>query len=120
MSTGSRLKEIRENLNLTQAQFGEILSVKWDKIREIEGDRQKLSVELASKLSEKYNINFEWLLTGKGEMHLTQTEIKSLEDLKEKYDLNDEELELVSELLNSPEMRKSLLNLVKDIKKSKK
>lgn len=66
----NRLKEIRNKLGLTQQQLADEIGEKWHKIKDIETNKNKLSVNIADKIREKYSISFDWLLTGKGEMYL--------------------------------------------------
>ncbi|SFP61605.1 XRE family transcriptional regulator [Hydrogenimonas thermophila] len=68
MSGGERLKKVRKHLGLTQQQFADKLGIKWHKIKDIEIGKNKMSVEIADLIREKYSISFDWLLTGKGTM----------------------------------------------------
>jgi len=70
-SPGQRLKEIRKKLGLTQAQFGDKIGLKWHKIKDMERDHLKISPELAEKIEQVLSISGWWLLTGKGEMFLS-------------------------------------------------
>ncbi len=74
MTPGKRLRKIRTSLDLTQSQFADILGLKWHKIKDMENDRHKISVEFAQQLERMYKINPWWLLSGEGEMqkHLEQ------------------------------------------------
>jgi phage repressor protein C with HTH and peptisase S24 domain len=65
---GSRLKEIRKKLNLTQSEIGDKLGIPWSRIKDMESGKQKVSPELAELIEDKFSINGWWLLTGKGEM----------------------------------------------------
>jgi|GEM_PF-1841345 len=70
MGFKERIKEIRKENFLTQKQFAECLSLRSEKIAEIENGRQKLTMEIALAIENKFNINMRWLLTGKGEKFL--------------------------------------------------
>jgi transcriptional regulator with XRE-family HTH domain len=70
MSPGERVKKVRESLELTQTQFGEGLGFKWDKVKNIEIGRQKLTAEIALKIQEVYSVDYNWLMTGEGDMFL--------------------------------------------------
>lgn len=70
MTTGKRLKKARDYVDLTQSEFAEQFSLKWDKIKNIETDKHKLTPEFADEIEQKYSISGWWLLTGKGEMLL--------------------------------------------------
>lgn len=64
MNTSERLKFIREKTGLSQSKFADTLEVKASLINHIEGGRQEISVDLAKKMRDRFNINFEWILLG--------------------------------------------------------
>lgn len=66
----NRLNEIRTDNKLTQDEFAIKLDLKQAKIREIEGGRQKVNIEIATKIEDEFNINLRWLLTGRGDKYL--------------------------------------------------
>jgi len=65
-----RLKEVRTDNKLTQEEFASKLGLKQAKIRDIEYGKQKVSVEIASNIEDKFNINLRWLLTNRGDKYL--------------------------------------------------
>lgn len=69
MNPGERVKKIREQLNITQAEFGKPLDFKWYKIKDIEAGKIKVSPAIATKVADIYSVRFEWLLTGEGPMN---------------------------------------------------
>ena len=109
-----RVRQIRENNHLTQKQFAECLDLKHEKIRDIENDKQKLNIEIAQKIEDKFNINLRWLLTGRGDKYI----ICYCKD-------NEEINELLTVLQDVPKswitsiterVKKSLLVIEKDFK----
>lgn len=68
MSAGKRLRQIRDLLDLTQSEFGDKLGFKWSKIKDIESDKLKITPEIALQIEKLFAIDFRWLLTGDGEM----------------------------------------------------
>jgi len=117
---GIRIREIRNDLGLTQQEFGDMFNLQWHKIKDIEREKLKLTIELANEIEEKFSINGWWLLTGKGEKYLnseisTQKPIESKEDNRDSEDLPYvllfDEFEKVS---NNPSM-KLILNKPKKI-----
>lgn len=62
------MKEIREKLGLSQQDFADELGEKRHKIADIESGKQKIPVELAEKIEEKFHFDPWWILTGKGQM----------------------------------------------------
>lgn len=73
MNTSDRIKYIRENnyINpgIKQGDFAKSVGTYQVKIADLESGKQKnIPLDLAKKISKEYKINFEWLLTGEGEM----------------------------------------------------
>jgi len=65
-----RIKHLRKELNLTQKDLANTINKSIDRIKNIENGRvQKLHPDEIIALSNKYNINPDWLLTGEGEMY---------------------------------------------------
>jgi DNA-binding XRE family transcriptional regulator len=62
--------ELRDKLGLNKTEFANQLGLKSYNIRDIESGKQKIPIELAEKIEEKFSINGWWLLTGKGDMFL--------------------------------------------------
>jgi len=65
-SCGSRLREIRERLGLSQCQLADALSISQASVSHIENDRQNLSVSRLETLSRLFGTEAHWLVTGKG------------------------------------------------------
>jgi transcriptional regulator with XRE-family HTH domain len=63
---GSRIKSIREELDLTQAEFAEAVGVNKKTISLVENGHRKPSQEILSIISHKYQTNLEWVSTGNG------------------------------------------------------
>ncbi len=64
----TRIKLIREKLHLLQKDFANELGISAPSLSEIETGRNKPGLELIVKLADKFNVNFYYLLSGKGEM----------------------------------------------------
>jgi transcriptional regulator with XRE-family HTH domain len=72
MRNFERLKAARETIGVNQTEFANTLGVAPSFISGIERDKKDVSRELLEKLIEKYHINANWILTGEGEMFLSQ------------------------------------------------
>jgi len=68
---GERIKKIRQELDLSQDDFGKIFNVQKQQISSIEKDKLKLNNEKLELLCSQYNVNINWVLCGKGEMFIT-------------------------------------------------
>lgn len=66
---GDRVKQIRINFDLSQQDFGASLGVSRDVINNVERSRtKKVPDSLLKLICATYNINYGWLMSGKGEM----------------------------------------------------
>lgn len=63
--TGRRIRNFRNQNNLTQAQFAESLDVSTNFISEIETGKKGVSLETLYRLHQKYNLSADYLLFGK-------------------------------------------------------
>lgn len=73
---GKRLKKIRKSLNYTLRQMSDISGFNISTISEMEAARNKPNTEYLLILSRKFNINIDWIYTGKGAMLLPDFELK--------------------------------------------
>ena len=100
MTLGERMKEIRRNAGMKQAEFGALFGVKEGTVTSWETGLRNPSNAILSAICEKFSVNREWLETGKGEM---------LRQLSE-----DEELELIFDQIHmstDPTIRAIIRNL---------
>lgn len=88
MTQGERVLKIRKALGLTMDKFGEKLGVQKSAISKIEKDRVNLSDQMVKLICREYNVNYDWLMDGEGEMFsdLPQT---VLDELCSQYELDD-------------------------------
>lgn len=68
MTQGERVKEIRKTLDLTLEKFGEKLGVKKGALSSIENGRNALTDQLAKSICREYNVNYDFLMYGEGDM----------------------------------------------------
>lgn len=69
---GNRLKGIRTALNLTLTVFAKSLNIGKSSLSKIENELTVPSAQTFISLMKRYNINTNWLLTGEGEMFITE------------------------------------------------
>ena len=77
---GKRLKNIRQALNLTQAEFGARLNISKQFYSNIETDRTLLNNEKLVLLFKDYNVNLNYLLGGQLPMFNNNNNNISLQD----------------------------------------
>ncbi len=77
---GERLKIIRKNNNLTQAAFGEAIGVTKQAIANIESNHSNPSIDFLGKLIENFNVNVNWLISGKGKFLINEFSFYNMPD----------------------------------------
>lgn len=64
----NRIKKLRRTLDLTQQEFAERIGVKRNTIAQYETGRNEPISAVFSLICKEFNVNEDWLKTGKGEM----------------------------------------------------
>lgn len=65
---GTRIKEIRKSLKMSQEEFAIRLGVIQRTLSFLEHGDRELSLRMAKKISREFNVNFLWLSFGSGEI----------------------------------------------------
>lgn len=101
MTNGERVNEVRKSLGLTLEKFGEKLGVTKTTISRIEKGVNNLTDQMAISICREYNVNYDYLMYGEGEMFddLPQTIV---DELCVQYDLNDFDKALVEMYVSLP------------------
>lgn len=69
-TVGHRLRALRKDQGLTQLQLAEVLGVSHPAVSQKENNELNLSFKDVEKLSARFFVNANWLMTGEGEMYL--------------------------------------------------
>jgi transcriptional regulator with XRE-family HTH domain len=104
-----RVKEVRATLNISQRDFSKKIFISQTLLGEIELGNRTITERTIQLISTEFNVNKEWILTGKGEMFMAPPPDIQLEKLIEIYKQLDKVLR--NYLL---EQSKSLLKIQKD------
>lgn len=109
-----RIKELRKKLGLTLEKFGERLGVKRAAVSKWEnGDN--ITDQMFKSICREFNVNEEWLRTGKGEMFVSNTG-NELDALVKKYNLSHGVYIFIEKLVNSqPETQNAIVEFVKEV-----
>lgn len=101
MTNGEHVNEVRKSLGLTLEKFGEKLGVTKTTISRIEKGVNNLTDQMAISICREYNVNYDYLMYGEGEMFddLPQTIV---DELCAQYDLNDFDKALVEMYVSLP------------------
>lgn len=86
MTTGERIVFFRKTHKINQQSFADAVEISRTHISKIENNQDKPSDKLLKKIAKQFNISYEWLKNGTGEMCLSEEEIllKSPEFLRQK------------------------------------
>ena len=72
---GERVKLIRRDMGLSQAEFGGRFGFSRGQIYSVEAGKSTASLDFLCKLAEEYGVNYDWLITGVGEMKGEEREL---------------------------------------------
>lgn len=78
MNSSNLIRALRNELGLSQTEFGARLGVSRDVINNIENDRVPLKPALAKLICSQFNVDPYWLETGEGEMFLEKDSVSDL------------------------------------------
>ncbi len=85
-----RIKQVRKTLGLTQQKFADRIGLKQNSIALIESGRPTSDQTIFS-ICREFNVNEEWLRTGKGEMFLRLDEDAEFDYICTQIQLSDDE-----------------------------
>ena len=94
MTQAERVRQVRKSLSLTMEKFGERLGVTKTAISLIESGKNKLTDANVKAICRAYNVNYDWLTEGEGEM-FSNVPKTILDELCKQYDLDDFDRSLV-------------------------
>lgn len=115
MAQGERVREIRKSLDLSLEKFGEKLGVGKMAISNIENGNRNLTERMAKSICREYNVNYDFLVDGEGEM-FSDLPDTILDELCMQYDLDAYDKKLLEIYLELP---KSARDAIKEIIKKK-
>ena len=101
-----RIKQIRRELGLTQAEFAERIGLKQNSIALIESGKRNISDQAVLSICREYGVNEEWLRTGDGD--------KFIPDSND--DLSNADQVLIEKYVNlKPGSREAIINFITDV-----
>lgn len=80
MNIGDRIKKIRKELDLTQVDFAARIGSVQNTVTRYETGNRNPSAPVISLICREFNVNEEWLRTGKGEMFIKVSRDKKISD----------------------------------------
>ena len=112
----NRLKELRKNhLHLTQAEFGKKIGLTDVAISRYEKGERNITQQVFVSICREFNVNEEWLRTGKGEM-FNKENLFSLDEFLKRQEATNLEIEIVKLLFSfDKKTRGELISKLKNI-----
>lgn len=106
-----RLKKLRLELELTQAEFGQRVGMTQNSITLIENGHRNISDYNVRRICHEFKVNEKWLRTGEGEMFQPDAS-DEIEALVRKYDLSYADQVVIEKFVNSrKEFRAAIANM---------
>ena len=115
---GERIKELRNDLKLSQTEFGKKLGVSRDTINNLERNRVDIKDLIIKSICHEFNVNELWLRSGDGDMFKSND--LDFDTLAAKISLSDRDdlKELIKTLWEfDVDELKAILDIVKILKK---
>lgn len=86
-----RLKTIRINANMSQDEFGKMIGISRSQISCYEKGLRDITERSLNDICREFNVNKEWLLTGKGEMYIVSEQDEKLAEAFAEISLSENE-----------------------------
>ena len=110
MTIGERIKSIRKSLGVTQEEFGAHISLGAPMISLLENGTAKITDRTAKSICNEYNVNYDWLINGNGEMYKQtpsdDTLIAKIKDIINLYPSLYETAKLVSSHMTNEDWKR--------------
>lgn len=114
MTLGERIKKVRRSLDLTQQEFADRIGMKRNSIAQVEMGRNT-SEQTIFSICREFNVNEEWLRTGKGEMNKAAPS-DALDALAATYHLTHGEYILIEKFVNmKPNSRQVIMEYLLEV-----
>ncbi|MCU0643156.1 MAG: helix-turn-helix domain-containing protein [bacterium] len=121
LEIGKRLKLIRNKKGITQSELGEKLGIQFQHVSKYERGETVPTWENLIKLTEIFDVNINWFLTGKGKMFLSPVTYSNEKDgplsLVHDNDSDEQLEEIIEELRNDAELKDLIYDYVQNYRK---
>lgn len=88
MTIGERIKKIRDELDLTQSSFSEKIGTARNTVASYEIGRREPMEATIKSICREFNVNYDWLKNGEGEMFDDAPETL-LDEIMQEFDMDD-------------------------------
>ncbi len=108
MELHERIRKIRTDLELTQQQYADKLGISRDTVNNLERGRMQIKEMYLRLICKTFRVNYFWLTEEKGDPYISVPDIL-MDDVIEKYGLDDLDKELIEEYVKlKPETRTAI------------
>lgn len=108
MTIGGRIRILRKELSLTQAEFGDKIGLKQAVIGQMENNTRNITDRTILLICEKYSVSNQWLRDGIGEMFV-ETDKSVISTLAAEYDLDALDQKIVECYLNLDMLQRKVI-----------
>ena len=108
LTQGERIKTIRKSLGLTLEKFGAKLGVKKNAISQLENGINNLTDQMAKLICREYNVRYDYLINGEGEM-FSDLPKTLLGELCQEYDLDDFDKSILEMYIEFPKEQREYI-----------
>ncbi len=112
MSIGERIKILRQNLNMTVKDMSDVIGVPVRTIGAYERDENPPNEKFLTLLLEKFNVNINWLLIGKGTLFM-QKQDDIADFISTEYNISKQDAINIIKLIENEYTREFILRFVK-------
>lgn len=110
VTINDRIKRIRKEMHLTQIDFGDKIAVSQGHLTAMENSKREVTEKTIKVICLEFNVNEQWLRTGKGEMFI-ESDNTLLDAMVTEYGLNNRQKAALAALLKmSDEQREAILD----------
>lgn len=103
-----RIKLLRNTLGLSQEAFGEKIGVTKASVSRLEKGERNPSEQTVKSICREFNVNYAWLLEGRGEMFSALPETL-LDEVAEEYELDELDKLLVKKYMQLPHEKRGVI-----------
>ena len=108
MGIGERIKKVRKELNLTQQNLADKISIKQNSVALIESGKRNPSEQTLTLICREFRVSEDWLKNGKGEMFV-DTDNSALSELAAEYNLSDKQKAVITAFLKLTDEQKNAI-----------
>ena len=108
MTIGERIKKVRKELNLTQQNLADKISIKQNSVALIESGKRNPSEQTLTLICREFRVSEDWLKNGKGEMFV-DTDNSALSELAAEYNLSDKQKAVITAFLKLTDEQKNAI-----------